>query len=175
MCKVWLKHNPTHSFAYCLYNGGVESLQQNGWQSLNYLLSGPLQERFADLCSRLHAHALSLFCPPTMCSRLSTKIPSFHANTSMMQPHIVDITFMLPDNTAVSLWASCVNWHHYRDNAVATLHDLDVSHGVDLSALSSISQLSRSHLASSALLVKQVCGDSTGTWILTALTWGLSK
>lgn len=63
----------------------------------------------------------------------------------------------------------------YRDNAVATLYSLDALRGVDLSTLSSISQLSPSRLASSALLVEQVCGDSTGTWILTALTWGLSE
>lgn len=42
-----------------------------------YLCPGPSQEGFAGPSSILYTHTLSLFCLPVMCSRLSTKTPSF--------------------------------------------------------------------------------------------------
>lgn len=58
--RLLLEHSPAHLFTYCLWlllycSGRVGWLQQrlNGPQTLRYLLSGPLQKKFANLWSIL--------------------------------------------------------------------------------------------------------------------------
>lgn len=136
---------------------------------LNYLLSGPWQKRFADPSSRLYTHTLSLFHFWTMCSRLSTKISSFHADPSMMQSWVINITLTLPDDTAVSPCANCVILHNLRDDAVANTASGHIlaSRQVDLSALSS----SVCPVTLALCWVSRCVETAT---VLTALAWGLS-
>ena len=79
-----------------------------------------------DPSSRLYTHTLPVFHFWTVCGRLSTKISSFHANTSMMQSWVINITLTLPNDIAVSPCANCVFLHNLRDDAVATLRSPDI-------------------------------------------------
>ena len=136
---------------------------------LNDLLSGPWQKRFADPSSRLYTHTYTILVSLlTMCSRLSTKISSFHADTSMMQSWVINITLTLPDDSSESLCKLIL--HNLRDDAVASTaqpgHIL-ASRQVDLSALSS-------GISPVALALGWVSRCVETATVLTAPAWGLS-